>query len=391
VDASYTRAVKNAVGAVTGWKKTLDRQREAAGGDVDRLLELPPAKRLRRVYHYRQTRLLTRATIVELCARSLRVGRKDPLLATELCALANEICLAMEARNPPPHLSPALMADLKALVQAHAGNARRLLQQWEKARGHFTAAHDRLLDGTGDGDLRACVFSLHASLLVECRHFEEALWLLTLAQSLYRRLGDSHAVGKVLMKEAIALREMGQVEAAIQCHIDACVFLDEARDPWIVGAAWINLAVLFHDVGRYEDAWSTLKGMPDLTELCGTEASILLNQLWVEGIVLRGLERYDEAVQRLRFVHRGFVDRGCKATAALVMLDLTVLFAEIGQGESLRAALEEAYRLCPPEAWREDTRRFLEQFRRAAEGGESVAVLLWNLQHIRKSRTAAAE
>jgi tetratricopeptide (TPR) repeat protein len=382
----YTRAVNNALGKVLELRDICERQRQIASTDVDSLLELPTAKRLRRVYHYRQTRLLTRAVIEELCTRSLRTGRSNPQQAAELCALANDICLAIEARNPPPHWSPALVADLTALVQAHAGNAKRLLEHWEQARRHFAVAHDRLGKGTGDGELRAKVFGLHASLLRERREFGEALGLLSLAQNIYRELHHDHEQGRVLMLRVMILRELNLLDDAVSCHMNACGLLDEGRDPWMVGAAWINLAVLFHDLGRYQDAWSTLQGMPDLATLCGADASILMNQLWAEGMVLRGLDHYEEAFQRLQFVREHFASKGCPATAALVMLDIAVLFSQQGRTADLRKALDEACCLYPPDAWQDDARGALERFRQAVEAGEAAAVLLTALRHIRDMR-----
>src|SRR6266545_2432529 len=172
-----------------------------------------------------------------ICEKSAEAATDDGLRAEELARLALEI-----ARRVPG--GEARRARLAGYAELFVGNALRVRGQlpgadeafirsaalWEQGTGAF----QELLDPSRPLDLKA-------SLRLAQRRLPEALKLLESAFSLAR---TSRAKGRILLKRAKALEELGAPEQALAVLDDAEPHVVRAGDPHQVFALGINRLVV---------------------------------------------------------------------------------------------------------------------------------------------------
>src|SRR5215210_733097 len=142
-----------------------------------------------------------------LCQLLLRRSREatfnDPGKAVELANLALRL-----VRHLGVAYDPSWVMDLRARCFAYLGNARRVLGELRSAEDAFLKAETCLVRSmTGNAEIQAEVLDLKSSLRRAQRRLDEALGLVNEAFSLYRETGDSHGIGKSLLKKAKILEE----------------------------------------------------------------------------------------------------------------------------------------------------------------------------------------
>jgi tetratricopeptide (TPR) repeat protein len=298
-----------------------------APGLWQRLQSLPYDQQLRQVED--DGELQTWALCRLLLRKSLEATFHRPDLAVQLAYLAVKIAV---------HLGDAYhrdwVMDLRALAFAYLGNARRVLGEHQSADDAFYEAHSHLRrSGTGNPRVEAEVLHLEASLRQSERRFKEALELLDRVFATYTsddpEIRDLHLAGQALVKKAYTLEQMGEVQQAIPILREAAPMIVEERDPRLVLCLRHNLIVILTTAELFQEAASMLAEVKELALRLGNDLD-LVRLRWVEGRVAFGLGMRGPAEQAFKEVQRDFMERDLGYEAALVSLDLAILYAQEG-------------------------------------------------------------
>lgn len=265
-----------------------------------------------------------------LLKKSLEAGFEDPTTAVNLANLAVKIsCRLGDVYHSE------WVQDLRARAMAFLGNARRVLGELRSADDTFRVAESHLEQGTGDPKLQAEILDFRSSLRRAQRRLEEALTLSESALSLYKASGDIRGTAISLLKKAKILEEIGRLGRAINLLSKKASEIEAARDPHLFAYAKINLLSCLTKAERYKEAERLV---PDVRVLLDSlnEPVTLVRLLWVEANIARGLGRIDEAESNFREVQAAFVERSMAYDAALVSLDLSLVYLREGKLSDLK-------------------------------------------------------
>ncbi|HEY8021215.1 MAG TPA: hypothetical protein VIH93_08945, partial [Thermoanaerobaculia bacterium] len=236
---------------------------------------------------------------------------------------------------------PNWVLDLRARAYACLGNAQRVLGELRSSETAFRLA-ERCLAQSTSGNLLvvAEIRDLKCSLRRAQRRFEEALALANEALDLYLETSTGHGVAKMLLQKSKILRELGDVEAAIDLLERESGAIDPITEPRLYIYARFNLLDNLTQAERYEDAEKLLPEVQALFQEAAQPLD-LVRLRWAEANIAFGLERVEEAEAAYRDVQREFLDRRMGYDAALVSLDLAILYAERGATRDLKRLASE--------------------------------------------------
>ncbi|HSF44162.1 MAG TPA: helix-turn-helix domain-containing protein [Thermoanaerobaculia bacterium] len=291
-------------------------------------------ERLRRLSH-RERRALVEserdfqnwALCERLCAESEKAAADEASRALELAELALRVAQLVPGEE-----------EARSLIQGYAwaflGNARRVASKLPEAEEAFKKS--RLLRQTGadsnPGLLdRVRLLDLEASLRCDQRRFSEALELHESALSMSTQPASLY----ILLNKAATQEQMGAVEGAVETLERAAVLLGEESEPRLRCVLRFNLIVNLVHLGRHDEAAALLPEMRNLAVRLGNGLD-LVRALWLESRVLAGLGRREKAVAALEQVRGEFTSREIAYDAALVSLELAVLYLEDGRTSEVR-------------------------------------------------------
>jgi len=251
-----------------------------------------------------------------LCEESEKAAPDSPARAVELADLA----LRIAGRVPGDE---RWRSQIQGYAWAFVGNARRVRgdlpgadeafarsgELWQPSAGLALLDESRLLD-------------LEASLRRDQRHFPESLKLLDRALA----LGKGEAAGRILIKKAKTLEELGDYESAVTALRRAAPLVNAEADPRLLLCLRFNLLVNLCNLDRHGEAAPWLPEVKDLTVRLGNELD-LVRLRWLEGRIAYGQGRIEEAMIALRQVRAEFALRGIAYDTALVTLELSALLA----------------------------------------------------------------
>jgi tetratricopeptide (TPR) repeat protein len=294
----------------------------------DRIADLP--------YEEQEKRLVEDAELQSwgLCQfilrKSLEAGFEDPTTAVNLANLAVKISSLL---GDVYH--PEWVQDLRAKALAYLGNARRVLGELRSAEDTFRLAESHLEQGTGDARLRAEMLDLQSSLRWAQRRLDDALKLSEAALSLYKASADARGVGISLVKKANILQEKGNLGRAIDLLSKRASDIEAAGDPRLNAYARFNLLGVLTLAERYIEAERILPEVHRLFTTLGEPLS-LIRLDWAEAKIALGQGRTNEAESTFREVQSSFIERGMAYDAALVSLDLAVVYLREGKLSDLK-------------------------------------------------------
>jgi len=241
-----------------------------------------------------------------LLAESRRANFLDSSLAVDWASLAVRLA---EHLGPPP----ALRAEALAVL----GNAYRVIGELRAAEESFLSVEELLLlPAVATPGLRAEVRSLLASLRLAQRRLPEARAEIRRALDLAASFAaDRHQVGKLLLKAET---------------------IDLSTEPELHRIARFNLLGVLLRQGRHEAAAELFPAVVPLFAEEPAESTHHLRLRWSEGLIARGFHRLDEAEAAFLAVEQEFVRRQMGYDAALVAIDLGMVYLETGAVKPLR-------------------------------------------------------
>lgn len=263
-----------------------------------------------------------------LLKKSLDAGFENPTSAVNFANLAVKI-----SGRLGNVYHPEWVKDLRARALAHLGNARRVLGELRSADDAFGFAETYAREGTGDPRLQAEILDLQGSLRRAQRRFDEALACVNNAFAIYKECEDSHGMGKTTLAKVQVLKESGQLEKAIELleHNE----IDQLLEPRLFAYARYNLLGCLPLAGRFKDAENLL---PEVRQLFGAweQPVNLLRLRWTEANIALGLGRISESEAIFLEVQSSFLERRMAYDAALVSLDLSLVYLREGKISELK-------------------------------------------------------
>lgn len=313
-----------------------------------------------------------------LLRRSFEAGLEDPERAVGLAEVAVAVAELLVEDAYDPHW----LEDLRARGWAHLGNARRILGElWSAEQALRRAEVHARRSSTGNLAVTAEMLDFRASLRRAQRRLAESLELLDAAIALYRELGDRHRVGRCLISLAKVLEESGDpadLDRAVALLAEAEGLIDRERDPRLLLCARHNRVWLLASAGREEQAAALLPAARALSREIGNPLD-LVRLRWTEGRIDLAAGRAAPAEAALREVLQEMFSRRMGYDAALVSLDLALLFAQQGRTAELRRLAAEILPVFESRDVHREAMAALLLFQNAAEEERLTVELVRNL------------
>jgi tetratricopeptide (TPR) repeat protein len=312
----------------------LERDRVAAPALIDELMQQPQARR--RILLENSSRYCIWAVADRALDDSQKQIAHDPERALGLAELGLDVAQRLNPLETGQHI----VHDIQGRAWGTLANARRVLSDLRGAEAAFHKAEEALAAGTGDPLEEARYHSLLSTLRSDQRRFDESLTLIRRAARTYRYLGEDHLLGRTLVMEGTTLGNAGDTERAIQVLERAIPLLDESSEPRVGLAARHNIVRYLRLAGRIQEALELLRDIRPIYRRLGNRQDIIRLR-WAEGELARDLNQPLLAENAFLEVRKDFIEGGVGFDAALVSMDLALLFLEQGRyHEVQRLALE---------------------------------------------------
>jgi tetratricopeptide (TPR) repeat protein len=315
----------------------LSRLEATAQSEFKELLRLSPAQRRFKI-NRSFTRYKNPVLADLLVEESKRRVHGDPYEAYELAESAQDVALRLS------HTEYGRPWAMTCLARAHAHRANALRVAGEMRRAETTLVFALQVfehDGNADPFTHAELLSLVSALRREQRRFSEAETFLDTVHRIYVACGQWSLVAPVLITRGVLLFEACEVERAIEAVSEALELLDPVKDARTYLGAQHNLVDYLQEVGRFEEARERLSTLRDLYNKHG-DRSLELRRQWVEGRIARGLGELTEAESILGAARKGFLQAKLPFDAALVNLDLALLYLAQNRTDEVQQHAAEA-------------------------------------------------
>lgn len=302
----------------------LDRERTTARFLLD---ELRTGRRKWSELTRSERRLVEGAPLVEyLLSRSFELRYNDPEAMIQFAEAAR---LVVE-RVDPRRYGRRVLSDLRARVWAELGNAYRVADDLKAAEVAFGQAVRWLFSGTGSRRVIVRVAELAARLFADQRRLPEAAGLLDWVSSYYANQGNSAELGQTLVSRGLIAEYGDEPELAIVYLARGLRLIGpEKTESGLRLAAVHALVNNLIEAGHCEAARGLLEKNHRLYHRTGKLNKLRLH--WLKGRIAHGLGELGRAEADFHVARLGFkrVEKGYDA--ALVSLDLALLYARQGK------------------------------------------------------------
>lgn len=311
------------------------RQNQREGEALVAWLEsLPQADRLEQVAN--DKKLHRQLVLVALHHRVRALWSSEPQKALELA----EVALAILPKKVESSSDIEEDVEVDARTWSFYGNVQRILSDLPEADRAFRRATHILKRFGGKDAIDGELWGFKASLSRARRRWQEAIEAVGKAAQIYAALELWPDVGRQLLNSAKIHCDAGKPHAALAELRRAVPLLDLAAEPRLAfTAASIELHLLC-ETAQYQTAQEHVPHARDLAERYAGPAD-LLRVRWCEGRAAAGLGDLAHAETCFAEARRGFVEQGIGYDAALVSLDLAVLYAEQGRTAETRELAQE--------------------------------------------------
>jgi tetratricopeptide (TPR) repeat protein len=308
------------------------REMRRAEQDLQEILSLDAAERAGRIERAR-TRFRSPAFVRLLLEASRRCIPGRPGEARELAELARKVA----NRNPrmPGYFDLYILATaLLANACRASGDLQGAEQTFEVVRG-IMSAH-----GVTDLEVVARVDDLMGSLRKDQRRFAEAERLLNRAALLFglRRAPEDAARALTNLADVHWLR--GNLDPAIDTVRSALRLLEPRSDLLLHVAGHYNLTFYFMKAGRFEEAAELFEADQALYAQV-RETWLQLRLTWLRGDIAAAGGDSARAEQAYLEARDGCIRQGIGYDAAMVSLDLAILYLKEGRMADVQRVAEE--------------------------------------------------
>ncbi|MCP4657672.1 MAG: helix-turn-helix transcriptional regulator [bacterium] len=264
-----------------------------------------------------------------LLAKSRETGRCDTRRAVELAelALASLDAVAADLRGALP--------DLRARGWAWFGNTRRRALDFPGADEAFARAENAWKIPRAEKDQLALaeIYDLKAALRADQRRFDEALALADQGVELLRSQGTPERLAEALIARGTIVAYNGDPEETFGDFEEALEILDTqgGGSSFLRLSAVANLAAAYALSGCFEEPEELLAKAEALARETPDRTSLLHLQ-WTAALVAQGRDDRPKAEDCFREALQGFIDLAESYYAAVVAIELAVLYAEEDRG-----------------------------------------------------------
>jgi tetratricopeptide (TPR) repeat protein len=314
----------------------LEEERELAPRLAEELSGLPSVEQRRRLCE--DARFHSAALGDLLLERSAALAPEEPARAEDTARLALDIADRFDAKDP----GQILANDLRARAWACIGNGRRIQSDFKGAETALGRAESLLEEGSGDPLERARVLDFKASLLCARRRFDQAFAAIDQVISIYRRIHDSHRLGRAFISKAMIHGYADEQEKGIPLFCRALELIDFSAEPRLSLVAHNNLLVDLVDLGRYQEGAALLPKVRELLAVAGKRPDHI-KICWTEARLDAGLGRTAEAETKLRRVREQFIGQEAGYDSALASLDLVKIYLRQGRTEETKQLAAEMH------------------------------------------------
>lgn len=268
-----------------------------------------------------------------LCYESERLAACDVTKAVQAAELAVLGSGRLKEHEPAEKL---WLFQLRAFAWAHLGNARRVLGELRSAEDAFAKSDEWWQAAASMGNVLgydARLLDLKASLQRDQRRLPSALFLLDQALQISQERRDGQT-GRLLIKKAKTLEEMGDLDRAIELLREAEPLI-AGGEPRLELCLQHNHLWLLTTAGRHAEAEQMLSEVARLSESLGNELDAV-RLTWARGRIAAGLGNTPEALRHLEEARGEFSRRNISYDTALVTLELAALRAREGRTEDVK-------------------------------------------------------
>ncbi len=316
---------------------------------IELMRELPPAR-----LDERSTKAID--ALVEIAARGVFRGEtayvrcaallevswdfrhEDPEAMVGLAEAAVGLARSMDPAECPGGARG--LADLQARAWGALANARRVANDPLQAERELYRALARFDEGTGDRLLLARLMSFAGSQFMAQRRFGEADAVLGLAFGVYAEAGERHLAGKTRLQQGLAAGYGGDSARAVNLVLHSLTWIEHAREPETTLDGLHSLGWYLAEAARFEEASTVAWAARALYASHGGE-HLHIKLGWLDGRIAAGLGHPARAERAFRTARDAFLRLEMPYTAAIVALDLGVLFLEEGRTAEARALIRE--------------------------------------------------
>jgi len=315
-------------------QKYRDEDSAAASRDFRKLLTFPLEVRLqkigRSVERFRSPALAR--LLLERCKKEMPA---DMRTAQELAKTAD----AVLRRTPD---GPEV-ADLWARTAAYLGNAARYFDDLQEAEKRFAFARALVTNGgVTDPAVTAEIDSCEAMLYMERRLFRRAETLLVRAICQYFLAGTLTESAHPLVTLGLVYYHQGKLQNAIETTRLATDRLHPRQHLRLYVSARFNLALFLWEARDHEAALEILE--TDRTVFAKLKDSYTqLRITWLRGRIAADRGRRGEAEKAYLEAREGFLRDRIAYDAALVSLDLAILYGRQAHWSDVRRLAEEMH------------------------------------------------
>jgi tetratricopeptide (TPR) repeat protein len=304
-----------------------EEKNEAAARDFGDLLVLPQASRLFKIENATK-----RFRGLALARMLLEEARKNvpaqPITVLELAEVAYAILLRTPER---PGIN-----DLMVQAAGLRGNALRATGKLQEADERIAGARSFIrMGGVTDPLVVAEVDWFEGVLRKDQRRFREAEGLLIRSAALFQLAEGKTEAARALLSLGAMYSSQQELQKAAEVTKAALQNLSPETEPQLYLSGRHNLTLILCETGQYEAAAEALAADEDLYRQF-SDAWTMLRQRWLAGKIADRFGRSEEAEESFLSVRQGFVDEGIGYDAAMVSLDLALLYKRQGRTAELR-------------------------------------------------------
>jgi len=334
LELSYQDAIHRAAAVARARVGQLNKEHPVSRDFVVTLQSQPRARKLLLLHNSERGRAW--GVCEELMAASFEQRHENPARMVELADLAFRVASDLDAER----YGATPVIDLQTRAAAELANALRVGEQMEQSLKVMLGALQLLQHGSGDPLLRARVYDLAASVLRHRQRIGLTVALLERAFHIYRRLGEDHLAGRILLKRAITEGHRSEPLACLDLLVQAVELIDPRQDRHLAWLAIHNLLWGLVELGRCEAAAELLAESQSLYDEFSDRLNVL-TRLWLEGRIASGLGREHEAEARFFDAIEGFNRVGKHLDAAMVSLDYALLLGRQGRLREVQGVIND--------------------------------------------------